>query len=178
VEHPGFQKALAANPKAAVRGTEKKDVPLLYWTAASWAAAISVSKNDPDLIGDLPKVEAMMDRALVLDESFNGGAIHSFLITYELSRADGAGDPVARSRQHFNRALELGGGHLAGPLVAFAEAVEVKQQNVTGFQSLLKRALAVNVDAKPEWRLENLVMQRHARWLLAHTDDLFLTPEN
>jgi predicted anti-sigma-YlaC factor YlaD len=178
VEHPGFQKTLAANPKAAVRGTEKKDVPLLYWTAASWAAAISVSKNDPDLIGDLPKVEAMMDRALELDESFNGGAIHSFLITYELSRADGKGDPVARSRRHFERALELGGGHLAGPLVAFAETVEVKQQNVTGFQSLLKRALAVNVDAKPEWRLENLVMQRHARWLLAHTDDLFLTPEN
>jgi predicted anti-sigma-YlaC factor YlaD len=178
VEHPGFQKTLAANPKAAVRGTEKKDVPLLYWTAASWAAAISVSKNDPDLIGDLPKVEAMMDRALELDESYNGGAIHSFLITYELSRADGKGDPVARSRRHFERALELGGGHLAGPLVAFAETVEVKQQNVTGFQSLLKRALAVNVDAKPEWRLENLVMQRHARWLLAHTDDLFLTPEN
>jgi len=177
VAHANFRTTLAANPKSAVRVAGKKDVPLLYWTAAAWAAAVSVSKNDPDLIGDLPKMEALMDRALELDESFNGGAIHSFLIAYELSRADGPGDPVARARQHFDRALALGGGNAAGPLVTFAEAVDVKQQNAAEFKSLLERALAVNVDARPEWRLENLVMQRRARWLLAHTDDLFLTPE-
>ena len=31
-----------------------KDVPLMYWTAVSWAAAISLSKDNPDLIADLP----------------------------------------------------------------------------------------------------------------------------
>ena len=177
VEHADFKTALAAQPKVAVRVTEKKDVPLLFWTAASWMAAISAGKNDPDLIGDLPKAEALMDRALELDESFNGGAIHSFLIAYELSRAGGVGDPVARAKQHFDRALALGGGNAVGPLVTFAESVDVKQQNAAEFKSMLERALAVNVDARPEWRLENLVLQRRARWLLAHTEDLFLTPE-
>ena len=51
----------------------------------------------------------------------------------------------------------------------------MKQQDVTRFKELLGRALAINVDAKPEWRLVNLVMQRRARWLLSRTDELFLT---
>ena len=34
---------------------------------------------------------------------------------------------------------------------------------------------ALDPDAHPESRLGNLIMQRRARWLLAHTDDLFLS---
>ena len=48
---------------------------------------------------------------------------------------------------------------------------------MTEFKELLNRALAINPDAKPEWRLVNLVMQRRARWLLSRTDELFLTTE-
>jgi predicted anti-sigma-YlaC factor YlaD len=176
VEHAGFQKALDNDPKKAVTVTRVKDVPLLYWTAASWAAAISVSKDSPELIAELPKMEALIDRALELNESFDHGVIHSFLITYEMSRRVGEGEPAARARKHFERALELTGGQMAGPLVSLAEAVSVQRQDVAEFKSLLERALAINPDAKPEWRLANLIMQRRARWLLAHTDDLFLTP--
>ena len=175
--HPGFTNALRTNALAAVKQLNRKDVPLAYWSAASWAAAVSVSKNNPDLIADLPKVEALIDRALELDEAFDHGAIHSFLITYELSRPGGQGDPEARARQHFDRARALSAGQMAGPLVSLAEAVSVKNQNRTEFKSLLDQALAINADAKPEWRLANLIMQRRARWLLARSDDLFLPVE-
>src|SRR5262245_55397592 len=67
VEHPGLGKALLTGPKAAVAETTKADVPLLYWTAAAWASAISLSKDNPDLVGQMPAVEALMDRALELD---------------------------------------------------------------------------------------------------------------
>jgi predicted anti-sigma-YlaC factor YlaD len=87
VKHPGFGKALLANPKAAVRSATKPDVPLLYWTAAAWASAISLSKDNPELVGQIPAMEALMDRALELDESFDHGAIHTFMITYEMSRS-------------------------------------------------------------------------------------------
>jgi predicted anti-sigma-YlaC factor YlaD len=174
VRHKGITNALAQNPLNAVAVTKKKDVPLLYWTGVSWAAAIAVSKDHPDLIADQPKVEAIMDRALALDESFNYGAIHSFLISYELSRRGGSGDPIQRARGHFDRAVQLSGGQMAGPYVAMAESVAVKQQNLAEFKSLLNTALAIDVDAKPEWRLANLIMQQRARWLLSRTDDLFL----
>ena len=174
VRHKGFEKALRADPKQAVRVAKLKDVPLLYWAAVSWAGAISLSKDNPDLIAEMPVVEAMMDRALALDEAFDDGAIHSFLITFEMSRPGGTGDPAARSRQHFNRALALSQGLQAGPMVSFAEAVCVQKQDLEQFETLLHRALAINPDAKPEWRLVNLVMQRRAKWLLSRTDQLFL----
>lgn len=97
LEHPGFAKALAANPREAVKKMTRKDVPFIYWSAVSWAGAISVSKNSPDLVADVPKVEALIDRALALDEAFDSGAIHSFLITYEMSRREGQGDEIGRA---------------------------------------------------------------------------------
>ena len=175
VRRRGFEIALRENPRAAVRCiVSKKEVPLLYWTAAAWGLAISISKDNPDLIADQPIVEAMIDRALRLDENFEQGTIHSFLISYEPSRRGADGDPLERSRRHFDRAMELSHGELAGPYVALAENVSIQNQDRAEFESLLKRALAVDPDAKPEWRLENLVMQRRARWLLGRTDELFV----
>lgn len=177
VNHHGFEKTLLANPKAAVKVAKAADVPLLYWTAVSWAAAISLSKDNPDLIGDLPIVDALIDRSLELDENFDHGAIHSFLITYEMSRQGNENKPEVRARKHFEQAVELSGGQQAAPFVSMAESVSVQKQNVAEFKDLLHRALAINPDARPEWRLVNLVMQRRARWLLGRIDQLFLVTD-
>jgi len=174
VAHPGFGNELRRDPLATVRAATQKDVPLLYWTAASWGAAISVSKDHPDLVADQGIVEALIDRALALDEKFEEGAIHSFLIAYEASRNGTEGDFAVRSRRHFDRAIELSEGHQAGPLVSLAENVSLQKQNRAEFEALLKRALAIDVNAKPAYRLANLIMQRRARWLLQRTDELFL----
>jgi predicted anti-sigma-YlaC factor YlaD len=175
VRHPGFEKKLRANPAAAVKVTTKADVPLMYWTAAAWAKAISLSVDDPNLVGDLPMIEALINRALELDESWNQGAIHSFLITYEMSRALPEAEREARARKHFARAMELSQGGQAGPLVALAEAVSVPKHDAPEFEALLTQALAIDPDQHPESRLLNLVLQRRARWLLAQRDELFLT---
>jgi len=172
--HPGFSAALQAHPLAAAQSAGKEDVPLLYWTACAWAGAISLSKDNPDLVGQVPEMEALMDRALELDESFSHGAIHSFLISYEMSRQGAAGDPAARARRHFERAMALSGGQEAAPLLALAEAVTVQKQDVKEFDSLLQQALAINPDVHPDTRLVNMVMQRRARWLLSRKAELFL----
>lgn len=175
--HAGFSRQLRADPIAAVRLAGPDDVPLLYWTAAAWGAAITLSKDNAGLISDLPMVEALIDRALELNEGFDAGAIHGFLIRYEMVRPGAAGDPAARSRRHFARAMELCGGGQAGPLVSLAEAVAVPKQDRTEFRRLLEQALAIDPGLHPEWRLANLLMQHRARWLLARTDELFLPEE-
>jgi predicted anti-sigma-YlaC factor YlaD len=70
--------------------------------------------------------------------------------------------------------VELSRGELAAPMVSMAEIVSVGSQDRKEFTDLLNRALAIDVDAIPEWRLTNLVMQRRAAWLLSRVDDLFL----
>ena len=174
VNHPGLGQSLRQDPKAAVRATKNSDLALLYWTAAAWGSAISLSKDNPDLVADQPVVESLVDRAAELDPAFDHGAIHAFLITYEQSRKGAAGDPHERSRMHFHKAVELSKGQLASPLVALAESVSVAKQDRKEFESLLQRALEIDPDARPEFRLSNLVMQRRARWLLGRIDELFL----
>jgi predicted anti-sigma-YlaC factor YlaD len=174
--HPGFRAALATDPRAAVAALRADEVAQVYWTAAAWGAAIGVGKDDPALLAEIPQMEALIDRALALDESWGEGSIHGFLVTYEMSRQGEAGDPAVRARAHFDRAVTLSGGRQAAPFVSYAESVCVAAQDVAQFESSLQRALAINADAVPAQRLSNLVMQRRARWLLAQKDDLFLTP--
>lgn len=171
---PGFTDALAADPAATVRPARREDVPLLFWTAAAWAGAISLAKDDPVLVSDLPKVEALMDRALELDEAWENGAIHEFMILFEMARATRAGDPVARARTHFDRAVVLSGGRLAGPFVNWAEGVCIPTEDRAGFVENLRAALAIDPDADPPNRLATLLLQRRARWLLGQVDNLFL----
>jgi predicted anti-sigma-YlaC factor YlaD len=173
VKHPGLRAALREEPRAALRRATRADVPLLFWTAAAWGAAISISKDRPELVADQLIVEALVDRALELDESFSGGAIHSFLISYEPNRQGASADLASRARRHFDRALELSRGELAGPLVAYAESVCIARQDRAQFESLLRAALAINPDARRETRLANLIMQRRARWLLNRADEYF-----
>jgi len=174
VRHRRFSEMLRRDPVTTVRAAGKADVPLLYWTAAAWASAIAVSKDRPDLVADQLFAEALIDRAYALDPDFDSGAIHGFLISYEAARQGAAGDAAARSRRHFERSVALTHGQLASPFVSFAEAVSVQQQNRGEFGSLLRRALALDPDARPEWRLQNLIVQRRARWLLECEDDLFV----
>jgi len=173
IRYPRFSQALKRDAKSTVRAAKRDDVPLLYWTAAAWVSAISVSRENPDLLADQPVAEALIDRALELNPDFDSGAIHGFLISYEPARQGRSGNPTARSREHFDRQVALTHGQLAAPFVSLAEAVTVQTQDRNEFELLLKRALAVNPDERPEWRLQNLIVQRRARWLLARADDLF-----
>lgn len=172
----GFREALAQDPKRALAHTAVKDVPLLYWTAASWGKAIGLSKDNPDLLADISTVEALIDRALALDEGYDHGAIHGMLISYEMIRARGVGEAKDRAKLHFDRAVVLSEGRSASPYVSLAEATCLPAQDRAGFESLLKKALEIDPDKYPDQRLMNLVLQKRARWLLSRVDELFLEP--
>jgi len=172
--HEGIRGELFRDPENAVGKLEKKDVPLIYWTAASWGAAISLSKDDPDLVADLPQMEALIYRALDLDEAYDHGAIHVFLIALESGSPGQGPEGLEQVRLHFERAVKLSEGMMAAPLVTMAENVSVSAQDREEFTDLLNQAIAIDADARPQWRLSNLIMQRRAAWLLSRTDDLFL----
>jgi hypothetical protein len=172
--HRGFQERLRADTSSALAGTETRDVPLLYWTAAAWGAEISLSKGDAELTADQGLVEALARRALALDEAFHAGALHDFFIAWEGGRPPSAGGSAQRAREHLDRALVLSGGQRASPLVSYAETVLVASQDRAAFEENLKKALEIDPDHDRRFRLENLVAQKRARWLLSRTSELFL----
>ncbi len=172
VAHPKFSERLKADPKSAVKELKKADIPTMYWTALSWAAALSVSR-DLRMLPEIPRFEALVDRVMELDDQYEEGAMHGFLITYEMSRLNPHPNKIELATMHFKRNLELSFNHQAAPLVSFAENVAVAKKDKKEFTDLLNQALKIDPNGWPEHRQLNLVQQRRARWLLSRTDKLF-----
>jgi predicted anti-sigma-YlaC factor YlaD len=173
IDHPGLGQALQREPMAAVGALDdaSRDVPAAYWSAAALGLAISSSRNEPALLARLPEVEALLERALTVDPGWNDGALHEFAIQL----ASGAGgERGAALEEHYRRARELSSDERASLHVTFAEAVAVPRQDRRLFVELLDRALAVNVDARPDERLLNIMAQDRARRLRDRVDELFL----
>jgi TRAP transporter TatT component family protein len=165
--------ALVADPKTALAKLKTKDVPLLYWGAASLGLAISDSRGEAEMIARLPLVETLLARARALDPDWGEGSLDEFDIVLAGTRA-GAPLDEKRLREDYERALRLSNGQRASLYVGYAESSAVKRQDAAAFRDLMDRALAIDPDAHASIRLANLVAQRRARWLLDHVDDLFL----
>jgi predicted anti-sigma-YlaC factor YlaD len=173
LKHPGIGVRLAAGDPTAAALVREPDLALLYWTAAAWGKAISISLDRPALINDLPTVRALIERALALDTSFNHGALHDVMIAVE-SVPEAMGGSPARARAHFERSVALSRGRSAGPYVTFARAVLLPAQKREEFVQVLTDALKIDVNSDPALRLANILAQEQATFLLNHLDDLFL----
>jgi predicted anti-sigma-YlaC factor YlaD len=170
--YPGISQQLPLDPVPAAARIQKRDVAMLYWTAAAWGSAVSVGKDRPELIAEVPTVRALMERGLALDETFQDGAFHEALMVLDgLSPALG-GSPE-RVRKHFERAVELQKGRSPSPYITLAQTVAVPAQDRAEFVRLLETALAIP-PADSTYRLANTIHQRRARELLARQDELFL----
>ncbi|MGH7571737.1 MAG: TRAP transporter TatT component family protein [Gemmatimonadota bacterium] len=165
----GAAPGLAVDPVLAQ--AEREDVPLLYWTAASWGSAIALAPDEPDLMIDFPVVRSLLQGAMDLDEPWEDGALHEVLITIESLELLGGSED--RARQHFHRAVALQKGLSPGPYVALATSVSVANQNREEFERLLHEALAIDPNDDPGHRLATIITQDRARWLLDHIDSLF-----
>jgi predicted anti-sigma-YlaC factor YlaD len=172
VRFPGIAPKLLTDPVPALARAGRQDVPLLYWTAASWGSAIGLGLDRPDLAIDMPAVRALADRALALDESWGNGALHEMFVSLD-SLPEALGGSPARAREHFARAIELQKGLSPGPYLALATGVAMPAQDREEFVKLLKAALAIDPDKAPSVRLVTLVQQRRARALLDHIDTMF-----
>ena len=174
---PGLHRALLEHrrddEKRLLAALKKEDAALLYWTAAAWGSAIATAKDDMALVGELPEVELLMQRALALDEAFDAGAIHEFFIAYLAGRDKHQGGGPERAREHFDRAKAINQGKKISADVTYAESVLPLIQDKKQFTALLDKVLAFDLDSAPDFRLVNTLAQVRARSLLGRTNDLF-----
>jgi predicted anti-sigma-YlaC factor YlaD len=173
LDTPGLRPALQRDAKAALAGTKRKHVPLLYWTAMAWAGAIALKVNDSELSADQPVVEALARRALELDPCWGLGSIHEFFVSWESARST-IGGSLERAREHYAADLGCAQGRRAFPYVVYAESVSVATQDKAQFQELLEQALAVDVSRKDDQRLANLLAHKRARFQLGRVEELFV----
>lgn len=168
----GITAKLKDDPTAALRKAKREHVQLLYWSAASLGAAISLGGLDhPELVIDWPIVRALAERALELDESWGKGSIHELMITLE-SQDEAMGGSEARARKHFDRAVVLQQGLSPSPYLSLAMNIAKPKQDRAEFEKLIKLALDVDPDKDPANRLVAVLGKQRAQVLLDHIDEI------
>ena len=82
----------------------------LYSYAVSWLSHLDATSEDWTAVAELPWVEAVLERALALDETYENGALHGYLGILNSLRPPALGGQPDVAREHFERAIELSGG--------------------------------------------------------------------
>lgn len=148
------------------------EVPVFYAAAVSWLASIQANSDDWAALADLPKVESLLARLVVLDEQYEHGSLHAYLgILKTLRPAALGGDPEAGQR-HFLRAVELSEGRDLGFKVAYAAGYARAVYDRPLHDQLLQDVLAADPVA-PGLTLLNVLAQQQARQLMDSADDFF-----
>jgi tetratricopeptide (TPR) repeat protein len=151
----------------------KKDVPALYWAANNWMAWIALNLNNPEVLLDIPKVEAMLLRAVELDETFYYGSAHATLGAFYASRSKAIGGDPEKARYHFERAFKLSRSKLLFVHLLYAQYYAYQIQDRDLFVKTLEAVVATPVDYFPEKNFANEIAKRKAQKLLEDVDMYF-----
>ena len=165
--HPGLLRDLAGPDPARWPAIAAAEVGVAYWGAAAWGAYISLSKDSPDAVADLPLAIRLAQLAYRAEPDHAEGGLASLMGSFEVARPGGSATQAA---VYFDQAIRLGAGRSAAPLVAKAEAIAQPAGDRAGFEALLRQAVAAST---LRLDLQNAAMRERALWLLASIDDLF-----
>ena len=150
----------------------KDDVPYMFWTATCWGSWIRLSLGSMAALAELPRVEALMKRVLVLDEQFYFGP-HLFMGIWFASRPKIAGGDLTRAQHHFQKALEFSQGKFLMTQVYYADQYARKTFDRKLFVATLQSVLEAPVDKIPQLTLLNTVAHKRAKELLEQVDAYF-----
>lgn len=166
LNYPQLATYLASNKNMTPPKLSVEDTGLAYWTMTSWAGAISLSKDNPDTVADLPQVMKLAELIWQVNPKYDNGALASMMGALELAKP---GAKTETAEKYFDKAIEWRNDQVA-PLVSKAENWAVTTQNKEAFKQLLEMAIATS---NKQNHLTNTVMVRRARWLLDSIDNLF-----
>ena len=177
LDRAGVTQAMLDGDAAALTQTlaklDARAVPALFWTASAWGKWIELQLDDPARLAELPRVEALMQRVLALDETYYHGGAHVFFGVYYGGRAPMFGGDFARAARHFDRAAALGQNRLLWVEVYRARYLLRQMGDRAAFHATLKRVLDAPASVDPDLNLANALARKQAAALLAQEEDLF-----
>jgi tetratricopeptide (TPR) repeat protein len=157
----------------ALKKVGKDAVPGLNWAGLGLASAINLHRDDIELVAELPRAMALLQRAYELDPRYyNYNAALSLAVIYAAQGKAVGGDPD-RARQLFDEVIRGTGGRYLMAKVLYARYYATVVQDRALFDRTLKEVLATPGSVWPEQRLANELAHRRAARYLAAAEDLF-----
>ncbi len=151
---------------------EKSQQPLLYAYASAWAGWIQVNSSDWNAIAQIPKLTAMLQRSVELDENYDDGGAYLYLGVLASQIPPGLGGKPEQGRAYFEKVLSLSKGKNLMVHVLFAEYYCRLVFDQALHDKLLKEVLSSN-PVEPGLTLINTLAQKRATVLLAESPEFF-----
>jgi hypothetical protein len=155
-----------------LENTRESDLPVLYAYSVAWLVYIRAHSDDWTALADLPKTEALLERIVALDDTYENGNPHLFLGVLKTLRPPALGGDPEAARGHFERAVAISDGRDLSMKVEYARGYARMLYERELHDRLLTEVLEADTNA-PRLTLTNTVAQREARELLASADDYF-----
>ena len=156
---------------AALQRTSAGDVPVLYVYGTTWAGVIQ-QQAGWEQVAELPRVEAVLERVVVLDEGYDNGQAHVYLGALDSLVPPALGGQPEKGRAHFERAIELSQGRNLTAKVEFARRYARLVFDRPLHDRLLDEVVAAPAEA-PGLTLANTIAKTQARELLASAPQHF-----
>jgi hypothetical protein len=154
-----FQKALQT--------FSKKDIERLFWAGFAWGNYLNFNKDSIEAVAEMPRIEAVMNRVLELDENYYYGGPHLFLGAFYAGRPKALGGDPERAKASFDKAIAVSDGKYLMARVVKAQYYAVQIQDLALYRSLLQEVIAADPAALPEQRLSNELAVIRAKTLSA-----------
>lgn len=166
-QSPGFSEGLFSPVPANWPRLSDAQVGLAYWAAASWGGFISLSKDSPEAVADLPVALRLAGLAYAKNPDHGEGGLAGLMGNFEAARPGGS---RSQALAYFDQAIHVSRGTAAGFYLGKAESLALPDGDKVAFTALLQRALEASA-AHPS--LENEIMRERALWLSSRIDELF-----
>jgi len=158
--------------EATLGGLSRRHADVVFSHGLASLAYIRKHSSDYSAIAMLPYSQALLERYLEINDGSDDGTIHTYLgVLNTILPASLGGDPE-QGRAHFERAIELSGGHDLGAKVEFAEGYARLLYERELHDKLLNEVMTAD-PVVPGNTLTNVLAQEHAAELLASADDYF-----
>jgi hypothetical protein len=158
--------------QAEVGKVGAKDVDTIYVLATTWAGHIQANASDWKSIADIPRVQALLERVVVLDPSHKSGEPYMYLGVMATLRPASLGGQPEVGKADFEKALALSGGKNQMVRVLYAKQYARLVFDKDLHDRLLNEAIAADPHA-PGLTLINVIAQQQAKLLLESGKDFF-----
>ena len=149
----------------------EKEVPAMYWTAASlgkWAKASGIAAQ----LKYKTRIKALIERVEKLNPDFFFAAPSRYWGAFYAVAPAFAGGDLNKSREQFDKSLKMAPEYL-GTKVLMAEVYWTKKGDKARFKKELEEVLASRFDQHKELGPENTMEKKKAQKLLNQIDELF-----
>ena len=148
------------------------DASVLFAYAIGSLAYIRTHGEDWQALAELPRVEIVLNRLLVISPDRDAAQVNTFLGVLNTLRPAALGGHPERGQMYFERAMELTDRRNLSVLVDYAQGYARLVYDRELHDQLLNEVLQAD-PRQPGYTLFNILAQRQAAALLASADDYF-----